>query len=114
MENCWMNASSNVWRKNWRAARIVARWSHMPIDLVSELSSAAIRACALGLIAFASLLLFRVRSPAARHATWTFVLVGMLLQIGLGSVVPVVRLKVLPTASAPRQRATETTPRTPV
>ena len=70
----------------------------MPINLVSALSSAAIRACALGLIAFGGLLLFRVRSPAARHATWSVVVLGMLLQLVLGSAVPVVRWKVLPTA----------------
>jgi len=86
----------------------------MPIDLVSQLSSAAIRACALGLIAFAGLWLFRVRSSAARHATWTVVVLGMLLQLALGPTVPGVRLKVLPTAPAPSQRATEKSSRRPV
>ena len=65
----------------------------MPIDLVSQLASAAIRALALGLIAFAGLLLFRIQSSAARHAAWTVVLAGMLLQIPLGMVAPTVPLK---------------------
>jgi beta-lactamase regulating signal transducer with metallopeptidase domain len=72
----------------------------MPIDLVSLLLSAAIRALGLGLIAFVGLLLFRVRSSAARHAMWTIVLAGMLLQIPLALVAPTVPVKVLP---APRQ-----------
>jgi Mg-chelatase subunit ChlD len=75
----------------------------MPIDLVSQLFSAAIRALGLGLVAFVSLLLFRIQSSAARHATWTIVLVGMLLQIPLGMVVPAVPLKTLPPPPAPIQ-----------
>jgi Mg-chelatase subunit ChlD len=68
----------------------------MSIDLVSQLASAAIRAVGLGLVAFVSLLLFRVRSSAARHATWTVVLAGMLLQVPLALVVPTVPIKALP------------------
>jgi hypothetical protein len=68
----------------------------MSIDLVSQLVSAAIRAGGLGLVVFLGLLLFRVRSSAARHATWTVVLAGMLLQIPLGLVAPTVQLKALP------------------
>jgi beta-lactamase regulating signal transducer with metallopeptidase domain/Mg-chelatase subunit ChlD len=82
----------------------------MGIDLVSQLSSAAIRACALGLIAFGVLFLFRVRSSAARHATWTVGVLGMLLQIVLGPAVPGVRLKVLPAAPVSRQLATAKSP----
>ena len=69
----------------------------MPIDLVPQLVSAAIRALGLGLVALVGLLLFRIRSSAARHATWTVVLAGMLLQIPLGVVAPTVPLKALPT-----------------
>jgi len=76
----------------------------MPIDLVPQLVSAAIRALGLGLVTLAGLLLFRIRSSAARHATWTVVLVGMLLQIPLGVVAPTVPLKALPTLPAPFQR----------
>jgi BlaR1 peptidase M56/von Willebrand factor type A domain len=68
----------------------------MPIDLVSQLASAAIRACGLGMVAFTGLWLFRIRSSAARHAAWTVVLAGMLLQIPLGLVAPTVPLKALP------------------
>jgi hypothetical protein len=68
----------------------------MSIDLVSQLASAAIRAVGLGLVAFVSLLLFRVRSSAVRHATWTVVLAGMLLQVPLALVVPTVPIKALP------------------
>ena len=68
----------------------------MPIDLVSQLISGAIRAFGLGLVAFVGLLLFRIRSSAARHATWTIVLVGMLLQIPLEMVAPPMLLKTLP------------------
>ena len=78
----------------------------MGIDLVSQLSSAAIRSCALGVIAFAGLLLFRVRSSATRHATWTVVVLGMLLQIVLRQAVPGVRLKVLPAMPASPRLAT--------
>lgn len=72
----------------------------MPIDLLSHLVGAAIRAFGLGLLAFASLLLFRIRSSAARHATWTVVLAGMLLQLPLGLIAPTVPLKTLPSSSA--------------
>jgi len=75
----------------------------MPIDLVSELFSAAIRAFALGLVTLVGLLLFRIRSSAARHAAWTVVLVGMLLQIPLGVFAPTVPLKALPALPAPIQ-----------
>jgi hypothetical protein len=68
----------------------------MPIDLLLQLGSAAIRASGLSLSAFAGLLLFRVRSSAARHAIWTAVLAGMVLQIPLGLVAPTVSLKALP------------------
>jgi Mg-chelatase subunit ChlD len=75
----------------------------MPIDLVSQLVSAAIRAFGLGLAAFVGLLLFRIHSSAARHATWTVVLAGMLLQIPLGVVAPTVPLKALPALPVPIQ-----------
>jgi Mg-chelatase subunit ChlD len=67
----------------------------MPIDLVPQLVSAAIRACGLGLVTFVSLWLLRVRSSAARHALWTVVLAGMLVQIPLGMVVPTIPVKTL-------------------
>jgi hypothetical protein len=78
----------------------------MPIDFVPQLLSAAIRAFGLGLIAFVGLLLVRVRSASARHAVWTTVLAGMLLQIPLGmllevNMAPTVRLRALPTLPAP-------------
>ena len=75
----------------------------MPIDLVSQLVSAAIRALGLGLVAFVGLWLFHIRSSAARHATWTVVLAGMLLQIPLGVVAPTVPIKALPALPAPIQ-----------
>jgi Mg-chelatase subunit ChlD len=86
----------------------------MPIDLVSQLAGAAIRALGLGLAAFVGLLLFRIRSSAARHATWTVVLVGMLLQIPLGVVAPIVPLKVLPAVPAPIQPRVMESARFPV
>jgi Mg-chelatase subunit ChlD len=80
----------------------------MQIDLVSQLVSASIRACGLGLVTFGGLSLFRIRSSAARHAMWTVALVGMLLQIPLGEVAPAVALKVLPILAGPTQpRVTE-------
>jgi beta-lactamase regulating signal transducer with metallopeptidase domain len=69
----------------------------MPIELLSQLTSAAIRAAGLGLVAFTGLLLFRIRSSTARHATWTLVLAGMLLQIPLGVLAPAVPVKAPPT-----------------
>jgi beta-lactamase regulating signal transducer with metallopeptidase domain len=75
----------------------------MLTDLVPQLVSAAIRAFGLGLIAWVGLWVFRVRSSTARHAAWTVVLVGMLLQIPLGLVAPAVPLKALPTQPAPGQ-----------
>jgi len=75
----------------------------MPIDLASQLLSAAIRACGLGLVTFVGLWLFRIRSSGARHATWTVVLAGMLLQIPLGVVAPTVPLKALPPLPALKQ-----------
>jgi uncharacterized protein YegL len=73
----------------------------MPTDLLSQLVSTAIRAAGLGLVAFAALLLFRIRSSAARHAAWTAVLAGMLLQIPLGMVAPEVPLQTPPILLAP-------------
>jgi Mg-chelatase subunit ChlD len=75
----------------------------MPIDLAPHLLSAAMRAFGLGLVAFLGLILFRIRSSAARHATWTVVLAGMLLQIPLGLMAPTVPLKLLPTLPTPIQ-----------
>jgi beta-lactamase regulating signal transducer with metallopeptidase domain/Mg-chelatase subunit ChlD len=72
----------------------------MSIDLAPRLADAAVRALALGVATFVGLLLFRVRSPAARHATWTLMLAGMLLQIPLGLLAPTVTLKTLPTLPA--------------
>ena len=83
----------------------------MPIDLVPQLVSAAIRALGLGLVTLAGLLLFRVRSSAARHATWTVVLAGMLLQIPLGLVAPTVPLRGLSTLPAPIQPRVTESPR---
>ncbi len=79
----------------------------MPVDLVSQLVSAAIRASGLGLVALAGLLLFRIRSSATRHAIWTVVLAGMLLQIPLGIVAPTVSLKALPTPPVLRSIPTD-------
>jgi Mg-chelatase subunit ChlD len=75
----------------------------MPIDLVPQMTSAAVRAFGLGLIAFVGLWVFRIRSSAARHATWTVVLAGMLIQIPLEMVAPTVPLKALPALAAPLQ-----------
>jgi beta-lactamase regulating signal transducer with metallopeptidase domain len=86
----------------------------MATDLLWQLSGAAIRACALGLIACGGLWLFRVRSAAARHATWTVVVLGMLLQIALAPAVPGVRLRVLPTVSDPSAGDTARSRRGPV
>jgi hypothetical protein len=69
----------------------------MSIDLVPQLVSAAIRAFGLGLVAFVGIWLFRIRSSAARHATWTVVLAGMLLQIPFGTLAPTVSIRALPT-----------------
>ncbi len=81
----------------------------MPIDLVPQLVGAAIRACGLGLAAFAGLLAFRVRSSAARHATWTVVLAGMLLQIPLRMLAPTVPIRALSSLPAPIQSSTRPT-----
>jgi beta-lactamase regulating signal transducer with metallopeptidase domain/Mg-chelatase subunit ChlD len=68
----------------------------MTTDIVSQLISASIRICGLALVAFVSLSVFRIRSSAARHAMWTVVLIGMLLQIPLEMVAPPILLKTLP------------------
>ena len=68
----------------------------MATDIVSQLISTSIRICGLSLVAFVSLRLFRVRSSAARHAMWTVVLIGMLLQIPLEMMAPPILLKTLP------------------
>lgn len=72
----------------------------MLTDLMLSLVGAAIRVCVLGLVSSASLFVFRVRSSATRHAMWTVVLVGMLLQIPLGLLAPTIPLKVPPTLAA--------------
>jgi len=75
----------------------------MATDIVSQLISASIRICGLALVAFVSLSVFRIRSSAARHAMWTVVLIGMLLQIPLDMVAPPILLKTLPILLAPTQ-----------
>ncbi len=75
----------------------------MATDIVSQLIGASIRICGLALVAFVSLSVFRIRSSAARHAMWTVVLIGMLLQIPLEMVAPPILLKTLPILSAPSQ-----------
>jgi beta-lactamase regulating signal transducer with metallopeptidase domain/Mg-chelatase subunit ChlD len=75
----------------------------MATDIVSQLISASIRICGLALVAFVSLSVFRIRSSAARHAMWTVVLIGMLLQIPLEMVAPPILLKTLPILPAPAQ-----------
>jgi Mg-chelatase subunit ChlD len=84
----------------------------MPVDLVSQLIGASIRALGLGVIAFVGLLVFRIRSSAARHAAWTVVLVGMLLQIPLAVVAPrvVLRLPALSTPYRPQARESAKVP----
>ena len=73
----------------------------MQIDIVSQLVSASVRVCGLALVTFVSLTLFRIRSSGARHAMWTVVLIGMLLQIPLAVVAPVVMPEALPILPAP-------------
>jgi len=75
----------------------------MATDIVSQLVSASIRICGLALVAFVSLSAFRIRSSAARHAMWTVVLIGMLLQIPLQMMAPPLLLKTFPILSAPSQ-----------
>ena len=75
----------------------------MATDIVSQLISASIRICGLALVAFVSLFVFRICSSAARHAMWTVVLIGMLLQIPLEMVAPPIQLKTLPILPAPTQ-----------
>jgi beta-lactamase regulating signal transducer with metallopeptidase domain len=75
----------------------------MPTDIVSQLISASIRICGLALAAFVSLSVFRIRFSAARHAMWTVVLIGMLLQVPLEMVAPPILLKTLPILPAPTQ-----------
>lgn len=75
----------------------------MQIDLIWHLTDAAVRASGLALIGFAGLAAFRVRSPAARHAVWTVVLAGMLLQVPLAMVVPSIPITV------PRHQSGNTT-----
>jgi BlaR1 peptidase M56 len=75
----------------------------MLIDIVAQLVSASVRVCGLALVTFVSLSLFRIRSSGARHAMWTVVLVGMLLQIPLGVVAPVVMLEAPPILPAPNE-----------
>lgn len=77
----------------------------MTIDIVSQLTSASIAICDLALVAFVSLSVLRIRSSAARHAMWTVVLIGMLLQIPLQMVAPPMLLKtrsILPAPTQPR------------
>jgi beta-lactamase regulating signal transducer with metallopeptidase domain/Mg-chelatase subunit ChlD len=75
----------------------------MATDIVSQLISASIRICGLAVVAFVSLSVFRTCSSAARHAMWTVVLIGMLLQIPLEMVAPPILLKTLPILPAPTQ-----------
>lgn len=75
----------------------------MATDIVSQLISTSIRICGLALVAFVSLSVFRIRSSAAKHAMWTVVLIGMLLQIPLEMVAPPMLLETLPILPAPTQ-----------
>src|ERR1700683_3785281 len=83
----------------------------MGTDFVSQLMGASIRICSLALVAFVSISLFRVRSSAARHAMWTVVLIGILLQIPLEMAAPPILLNTLPTLSAHTQPRVMQSPR---
>jgi BlaR1 peptidase M56/von Willebrand factor type A domain len=75
----------------------------MATDIVSQLIGPSIRICGLALVAFVGLSVFRLRSSAARHAMWTVVLIGMLLQIPLEIAAPPILLKTLPIFPASTQ-----------
>jgi BlaR1 peptidase M56/von Willebrand factor type A domain/Surface antigen variable number repeat len=75
----------------------------MATDIVSQLIGPSIRICGLALVAFVGISIFRLRSSAARHAMWTVVLIGMLLQIPLEIVAPPILLKTLPILPASTQ-----------
>jgi hypothetical protein len=77
----------------------------MPVDFVSQLVSAAIRACGLGPVTFVTLWLFRIRSSVARRAMLTVALVGMLVQIPLGMVAPIIPVETLSILAAPLAEA---------
>jgi VWFA-related protein len=70
----------------------------MLIDVVPQLAGASFRVLALGLATFLGLCLFRVRFSATRHAVWTVMLAGMVLQIPLELLAPAIPLKALPAA----------------
>src|ERR1700733_3830927 len=55
----------------------------------------SIRCLILAAVAAAELFVFRVKAAPARHAAWTLVTAGMLLQAALVPTLPAVRLKVL-------------------
>jgi hypothetical protein len=75
----------------------------MATDIVSQLIGPSIRISGLALVAFVGISLFRLRSSAARHAMWTVVLIGMLLQIPLEMAAPPILLKTLPILPASTQ-----------
>lgn len=75
----------------------------MATDIMSQLIGPSIRICGLALVAFVGISVFRARSSAARHAMWTVVLIGMLLQIPLEMVAPPILLKTLPILHASTQ-----------
>ena len=80
----------------------------MATDIVSQLIGPSIRICGLALVAFVGISVFRLRSSAARHAMWTVVLIGVVLQIPLEIVAPPILLKtvsILPASTQARTTA---------
>ena len=64
--------------------------------VLSYLAGVTVRSLGLAVIAWAAMVLVRVKSPAARHAVWTVVTAGMLALAAASALLPGVPVRVLP------------------
>src|ERR1017187_9473909 len=67
-----------------------------PSNVLPYLAGVTVRSLGLAAIAWAAMALFRVKSPAARHAVWTMVTAGMLVLAAASAVLPRVPVRMLP------------------
>ena len=68
--------------------------------VLSYLAGVTVRSAGLCLLTLAAMVIFRVRTAAARHALWTALVVGMLLTAALAPLAPPVALRVLSASPA--------------
>src|SRR5882672_8246210 len=75
--------------------------SFLSYSFLSHMAGVAVRSLGLAAVAAMAMLLFRVKSAAARHAVWTVVAAGMLVLAAFEPLMPRLPVAVLRASPAP-------------